>query len=71
MQAFSKEGDWLTVAELSGESLVVIDKQIDIKFSPVVTERLRVTALIEQQHWSEENSENVPSTLRVDEIIVR
>ena len=71
VQAFSKEGDWLTVAELSGESLVVIDKQIDIKFSPVVTERLRVTALIEQQHWSEENSENVPSTLRVDEIIVR
>ena len=71
VQALSKDGSWLTLAELSGESLAIIDKQVDINFTPLKAGRLRVTALSDQYHWSEENSEKLPSTLRVDEIIVR
>ncbi|MEP5568660.1 MAG: family 20 glycosylhydrolase [Halioglobus sp.] len=71
IQVLSKNGSWLTMADLNGESLAIFDNQIDIRFTPVMTHRLRVTAQSDQQHWSEESSRNVPSTLRVDEIIVR
>ena len=45
--------------------------RLELRFTPTSTQQLRVIASNDQLHWSEEQSKNVPPTLRVDEIVVQ
>ena len=72
VQVPGPEGVWITVAELDSQTIAASDgNRLLLEFAPVTAGRVRVTAQTEDTHWSEEQSREIPSTLRVDEIIVR
>lgn len=65
-------GQWRAVARLDAKQMdELTGNRLELRFTPTSTQQLRVIASNDQLHWSEEQSKNVPPTLRVDEIVVQ
>lgn len=68
----NSQGEWQLAAELDREAIAALDgHRIELNFPTATVGELRIVAASDQLHWSEEQSKDVPSTFKIDELVIR